>query len=377
MKIAILTSKNQWFVSYAKKLCNQIDNAKLFYNHKEINGNYDIVFILSYHAIIENKCLKLHKHNIVIHESCLPHGKGWSPLFWQILEGKGNIPFTMFEASNNIDNGDIYMQKTLKLTSYELNQELREKQANFTMEMCLEFLNNYAKYSNPSKKNGQESFYRKKSEIDDKIDVNKTIKEQFNLLRIVNNKDYPAFFELDGNKYILKIELGEEFGGVILIDFVDLNLKEKKMVLDWRNNENIKKWMYSQNDIKIENHLDFINNLIYAQQKQYILIKKDGQYIGVIYFSDIDYKSKECEFGLYTNPLETTGFGRILMQTCIKYVFYILRLNTIKLEVFSNNTKAKKLYDKFNFKEISTNNTKIVCMKLIKTPSIQNNINVN
>ena len=36
--------------------------------------------------------------------------------------------------------------------------------------------------------------------------INKTIKEQFNLLRIVNNQEYPAFFEIDGRKYKLTIE---------------------------------------------------------------------------------------------------------------------------------------------------------------------------
>ena len=37
-------------------------------------------------------------------------------------------------------------------------------------------------------------------------DSNKSLKEQFNLLRIVDNINYPAFFELDRHKYILKIE---------------------------------------------------------------------------------------------------------------------------------------------------------------------------
>ena len=233
MKIAILTSPNQWFIPYAKELENRLKNAKLFFDHKEIDDNYDIVFILGYHSLIEEEYLKLHKHNIVIHESYLPQGKGWAPMFWQILEGKNDIVFSMFEASDGIDNGDIYMQKTLKLTGYEL-KELREKQANFAIEMCLEFLNNYKKYKNPKRQIGKESFYKKRDAKDSKLDINKTIKEQFNLLRIVDNDNYPAFFEIDGHRYILNITL-DKIGGVELIDFVDLSLEEKKMVLKWRN----------------------------------------------------------------------------------------------------------------------------------------------
>jgi methionyl-tRNA formyltransferase len=205
MKIAISTSKNQWFVNYAEELAKKI-KAKLFFNHKDIDNSFDIVFILSYHQIIEKEYLEKHKHNIVIHESALPKGKGWAPMFWQILEGKNQIPFTMFEASNGVDNGDIYMQKTLELNGNELNSELREKQANFTIQMCLEFLENYEEFKVHAPQTGEESFYQKRTPKDSELDIHKSINEQFNLLRIVDNEDYPAFFYKNGKKYILKIE---------------------------------------------------------------------------------------------------------------------------------------------------------------------------
>lgn len=110
MKIAILTSPNQWFIPYAKELNQQIENSKLFYNHTEI-FNFDIVFILSYHKLIDKIFLKTNKHNIVIHASSLPQGKGWSPFFHQIIEGKNEITFSLFEADDRVDNGDIYLQK--------------------------------------------------------------------------------------------------------------------------------------------------------------------------------------------------------------------------------------------------------------------------
>lgn len=205
MKIAILTTPNQWFVEYALLLEKQLKNSKLFLNHQDIDNSYDIVFILSYHTIIEKKYLQIHKHNIVIHASKLPKGKGWAPMFWQILENKSEIPFSMFEAGEGIDDGDIYMQKTLSLSGYELNHELREKQAMFIIQMCLEFITNYQDRKLPKKQSGLESFYVKRTNQDSKLDINKSIKEQFNLLRIVDNENYPAFFYKDGHKYTLQI----------------------------------------------------------------------------------------------------------------------------------------------------------------------------
>lgn len=205
MKIAILTTPDQWFVEYVKQLQNKIENSKLYFDHRELTKSYDIVFILSYHKIIENEYLDNNKHNIVIHASALPKGKGWAPMFWQILEGKDTIPFTMFEVDEGVDSGDIYMQKTLQLNGYELNDELRKKQAEHIINMCLDFIENYEKYKIPIKQNGRESFYKKRTAKDSELDIEKSIKEQFNLLRIVDNENYPAF-ELDGKKYILKIE---------------------------------------------------------------------------------------------------------------------------------------------------------------------------
>ena len=208
-KIGILTSLNQWFVDYAKTLNTKLENSFLFYDHKDLNDSYDILFILGYHKIIEKEYLKQNKHNIVIHESNLPKGKGWAPLFWQVIEGKSEIVFSMFEASDGVDDGDIYLRKTLNLNGLELNKELREKQAFLTIDMCLEFIENYEKYKSPSPQFGEESFYEKRTSKDSEIDVFKSIDEQFNLLRTVDNDDYPAFFYKNGEKYILKIEKEE------------------------------------------------------------------------------------------------------------------------------------------------------------------------
>ena len=370
MKIAILTTKIQWFEPYAEELSRKLGNIPIFNNHVDFDGNYDIIFIISYHKIIPQEVLKKNGHNIIFHESLLPKGKGWAPLFWQILEGKSNISFTMIEASDGVDSGDIYMQKMLELAGNELNEELRDKQAKLTIQMCLEFVNNYEQYKTPVEQCGDESFYAKRSKEDSRLDIDKTIREQFNLLRIVNNDDYPAYFELEGNRYILKIELDNSGRGVELIDFVDLTLKERLMVLNWRNSDNIRKWMHSQDVISIEGHVNFIGNLLFSKDRQYLLVKKENNYLGVVYFANIDFDKKSSYFGLYANPFEKmAGIGRVLEEICLKYVFDLLSLNKIKLEVFNDNLRAINLYKKYHFKEVAVkniNDRKVICMEKIK-----------
>ena len=207
-KIGILTSPDSWFLHYARWLCKYIRwfgyPCDLYSDHLEIKESLDILFILSYFKIVPGHVLKKNKHNLVVHESDLPHGKGWSPLFWQILEGKNKIPIVLFEATDKVDSGLIYLKDFIELEGHELHDEIREKQAEKTAELCIRFLREYESLT-PTEPVGLESFYRRRTPEDSRLNIDKTIEEQFNLLRIVSNEEYPAFFEYNGYRYILKI----------------------------------------------------------------------------------------------------------------------------------------------------------------------------
>ena len=57
--------------------------------------------------------LEKFKNNLVVHESDLPNGRGWSPMSWQVLEGHKKIPFTLIEADRKVDCGIIYAKNGL------------------------------------------------------------------------------------------------------------------------------------------------------------------------------------------------------------------------------------------------------------------------
>lgn len=153
-----------------------------------------------------------------------------------------------------------------------------------------------------------------------------------------------------------------------LINFTDLTLEEKKMVLLWRNHPTIKQWMYNSDDILLENHFNFIETLKNCTDKLYFLVKRGDDYVGVIDFTNINKESKSSEFGLYSNPfLKIAGIGRILEEISIVYAFQTLKVSMLKLEVFSDNAQVINLHKKFNFKEITkkiVNNREVICMEL-------------
>ena len=205
-KAAILLDKeNNWIKNYFPKVLTKRKDIKinLFYHPKKIR-KYDIVFLLGYTKILKDDFLNSNNLVLVVHESNLPKGKGFAPIQWQILEGKNKITFSLIEAASKFDSGDIIDQEELTLSGLELYDEIRFKQAKITFRLIKRFLKKYPKYDK-TKQTGESSFYRKRNAKDSELDINLSIKNLFPLLRVVNNEKWPAFFKINGSKYILKI----------------------------------------------------------------------------------------------------------------------------------------------------------------------------
>ena len=167
----------------------------------------DMCFFLSYGRIVNAVFLAKHANNLVVHESVLPKGRGWSPLTWQVIEGIDSILVTLFEAAEAVDSGQIYLQEQIHLDGDELVEELRLLQANSTSRLCREFVANYPQVLNKVQTQKVEpTYYPRSNPIDSQLDPDQTIRDQFNLFRVSDYMCYPAWFEINGNNYRLRIE---------------------------------------------------------------------------------------------------------------------------------------------------------------------------
>ena len=201
----LVDNLDSWILPYVEKFRKDLSKrgyiCKVFNDHDKVE-NGDIIILLS----CEKKFTQFSKNkfNLVVHESDLPKGKGWSPLTYQILEGKNQIPITLFEADESFDGGKIYLKDLIKLNGSELVDELRKKQAKKTFDLINKFLKENKNLIGEAQ-SGKESIYRRRRLCDNKLDVNKSIIDNFNILRVSDNNRYPAYFILNDQKYILKI----------------------------------------------------------------------------------------------------------------------------------------------------------------------------
>jgi len=206
IKIAFLfDKKNDWIFKYFKdfKIDNKKFTKKNYFNPKKI-VNHDIVFILGYTKKLNTNFLKSNKLNLLVHESNLPKGRGMSPIQWQILKGINLISVNLIEAVNKIDAGDIFESGLLKLTGLELYDDIRKQQAKITINLIKKFITKYPKY-NRKKQKGKVTYFKSRNKSHSKLDINKSLKQNFNLMRISNNKKWPSYFIYKKKKYIIKI----------------------------------------------------------------------------------------------------------------------------------------------------------------------------
>ena len=170
----------------------------------------DACFLLGCSRIIKPNQIALHRHNLVVHASALPLGRGWSPMTWQLLEGSDRIPVTLFEAVEELDAGPIHAQMHIHLNGMELISEWQAKQAEATIQLCLDWVANFpTSASSPTAQAGEPTFYARRRPGDSRLDAERPLIDQFNLLRVIDNVRYPAFVNIRGRRYTIRIEADE------------------------------------------------------------------------------------------------------------------------------------------------------------------------
>ena len=169
-------------------------------------GEANVCFCLGFGRLLPETVRARFCHTLLVHERDLPRGKGWSPLTWQILDGESRIPVTLIEVAEKVYSGTIYAQRWVEFEDHELVDELRTAQAEATRALCREFVDNYpASAERGREQHGEESFYPRRGPEDSRLDPERPLAEQFNLLRVVDNERYPAFFEWRGRRFQLHI----------------------------------------------------------------------------------------------------------------------------------------------------------------------------
>jgi methionyl-tRNA formyltransferase len=205
--VIVTDNPASWSIAGTQRLIEQLQAegcAATFAHAIKEAPSADIAIYLSCERIVPAAERARFRHNLVVHASDLPRGRGWSPMTWRILEGADRLTVTLFEAIDELDAGDIYAQAELVFEGHELIDELRAKLDAAIHDLIIGFTRQWPNVT-ARPQQGESSFYPRRRPQDSKLDPDKSLRENFNALRVVDNDRYPAYFEHAGHVYELRI----------------------------------------------------------------------------------------------------------------------------------------------------------------------------
>lgn len=164
----------------------------------------------------------------------------------------------------------------------------------------------------------------------------------------------------------MNIDLIKSFsnGNIIFKNYVQLSLDEKKKVLEFRNHLFVRGMMHNKEEIKLNNHLDFINKLNSDKKNCYWVVIRKNKLIGSVYLNKINSADKSAFWGIFLNPdYIGTGIGVEIQYEAMKLFFEVLKFKTVFSEVLKTNEDSLSIQSKFSFKSIEES-TNYFVMKL-------------
>lgn len=124
-----------------------------------------------------------------------------------------------------------------------------------------------------------------------------------------------------------------------------------EMVLEWRNAPNVRKNMYTQQVISLDEHRKWWAGIKGKSSNIYLIFEAEGVPTGLVYFTNIERDHDTAVWGFYTGPSAPKGSGSVLGLCALDHAFGDLVLNKLCAEVLAYNTISLGFHKKIGFQE--------------------------
>jgi len=140
-------------------------------------------------------------------------------------------------------------------------------------------------------------------------------------------------------------------GGKILLR--PISDSDTASIIKWRNSENVRSHFVFRVTLTEEMHRDWLETRVAAGEVvQFIIYSKDKcKDIGSVYLRDIRKEQGIAEYGIFIGEDDCRGLG-YGCETCgliLNYSWDVLKLKSVFLRVFRDNTPAISSYSKNGF----------------------------
>ncbi|TDO16637.1 MULTISPECIES: UDP-2,4-diacetamido-2,4,6-trideoxy-beta-L-altropyranose hydrolase [Halomonas] len=125
-------------------------------------------------------------------------------------------------------------------------------------------------------------------------------------------------------------------------------------VLAWRNHPQVRRHMYTQRLITLDEHRGWFERASQAPQRHLLIYEQEGEPLGFVNLNVVDTTAGRAEWGFYLAPDAPRGSGQGLGQCILTYAFTTLRLHKLCGEVLADNTRSQGFHERLGFRREAT-----------------------
>jgi len=137
-----------------------------------------------------------------------------------------------------------------------------------------------------------------------------------------------------------------------LVLLTSLDTESQLKVREIRNEENVRKWMYTDHVIGANEHLGWINRIKQDdRQIVFVVLNEENSPLGIVSVNAIDRLHKKTDWAYFLTENARGGPGPALEYSFINFIFDTLGMDKLNCEVIEGNDAVVKLHKKFLFQE--------------------------
>jgi len=118
-----------------------------------------------------------------------------------------------------------------------------------------------------------------------------------------------------------------------------LQKNDLETILSWRNHPEVRRFMYTQHEISLEEHLQWFEQVSQDQTRHLLVYEKDGKALGYINIK-VQKTGKIADWGFYLAPDAAKGTGKKLGIATQDYAFTLLELHKLCGQVIAYNKRS-------------------------------------
>lgn len=139
---------------------------------------------------------------------------------------------------------------------------------------------------------------------------------------------------------------------ISLVPILKADSAIQNKVREIRNEEEVRKWMYTDHLISEEEHHAWLNHLkTDSKQIVFVILTEEQTPLGSVSVNALDRRHMKSDWAFYLTSTSRGGLGAALEFAFIDFAFDSLNLEKLNCEVIEGNDSVVKLHKKFGFTE--------------------------